>query len=275
MNSVVLTRCKQSITFVFHRNAMYSNDDLTPDSKSPTRTDGNGYPAPSPPVWCVIYILTIYIYRGSVCLVEGTSMTKTPRVDNDALLAAGLELMKQNGKPLTKQLGFGRAMMYTLANGETVRVRTCNDHILIVLADQPSEEARLNIEGTDWLLMVMPEIERTPGKVRAYLVPTDVAVEAVRTAHKGWLDTNPNTKGANKTWALWFRKDAPANRSNDFETKWSQYRLQGEADTQSVNVSESADTGNVKTEVEYARQRISKAAGVAPEAVKITIEFGL
>jgi hypothetical protein len=202
-------------------------------------------------------------------------MTKTPRVDNDALLAAGLELMKQNGKPLTKQLGFGRAMMYTLANGETVRVRTCNDHILIVVADQPSGEARLNIEGTDWLLVVMPEIERTPGKARAYLVPTDVAVEAVRTAHKEWLDTDPNTKGANKTWALWFCKNAPANRSNDFETKWSQYRLQGEADTKSGSVSETADTGNVKTEVEYARQRISKAAGVAPDAVKITIEFGL
>lgn len=202
-------------------------------------------------------------------------MTKTPRVDNDALLAAGLELMKQNDKSLTKRLGFGRAMMYSLANGETVRVRTCNDHILIVLADQPSGEARLNIEGTQWLLVVMPEIERTPGKVRAYLVPTDVAVEGVRTAHKKWLDTNPNTKGANRTWALWFRKGGPANGSNDFERKWSQYRLEGEADTQFVSVGATAGTGNVKTEVEYARQRISKAAGVAPEAVKITIEFGV
>jgi hypothetical protein len=202
-------------------------------------------------------------------------MTKTPRVDNDALLAAGLELMRQNGKPVTKQLGFGRSMMYKLPNGETVRVRTCNDHILIALADKPSAEARLNIEGTDWLLLVMPEIERTPGNVIAYLVPTNVAVETVRTAHKAWLDSDPNTKGANKTWALWFRKDAPADRSSDYATKWSQYRLQGEADTRLVGVSEMADTGNVKSEVEHARQRISKAAGVAPDAVKITIEFGL
>jgi hypothetical protein len=201
-------------------------------------------------------------------------MTKTPRVDNDTLLAAGLELMKQNGKPLTKQLGFGRSMMYTLANGETVRVRTCNDHILIVLSDRHSGTGKLNIEGTDWLLVVMPEIERTPGKVKCYLVPTIEAAKAARSTHQAWLDSSPNTNGDNRTWNLWFRKNGP-EKANDFETKWSQFRLQGEADTQSLSVSETADTGNVKTEVEYARQRISKAAGVAPDAVKITIQFGL
>src|SRR5260370_41034626 len=120
-------------------------------------------------------------------------------VDNDALLAAGLDLMRKNGKPLTKILGTGRSMRYTLANGETVRVRTCNDAILIVLADKPSgSDAKLNIEGTDWLLVVMPEVERTPGNIRAYLVPSSVAVEATRRSHDRWLNSNPNTKGGNR-----------------------------------------------------------------------------
>jgi hypothetical protein len=40
MNEGILTHCKQSRTFVFQCNAMYSKDDITPDSKSAARTDG-------------------------------------------------------------------------------------------------------------------------------------------------------------------------------------------------------------------------------------------
>jgi hypothetical protein len=201
-------------------------------------------------------------------------MTKSPRIPNDDLLAAGLAVMKQNGRELTKLPGFGRSMMYSLSNAETVRVRTCNDHILIVLGDQPSGEARLNIEGTDWLLVVMPEIERTPGRVRTYLVPTVVAAEAARRTHQAWLDTNPNTKGSNTTWNLWFSADGPS-KANNFDTYWKQYLLKGDADTrETVSMGDTGD-GSVKTEVETARQRISRAAGVTPTAVRISIDFGL
>src|SRR5260370_31256319 len=120
-------------------------------------------------------------------------MPKTPRVDNESLLAIGLDMMRQEGKALAKLQSSGRSMLYALPNGETVRVRTCNDHILIVLADRPDDSAKLNIEGTDWLLIVMPEIERTPGRVIAYLVPTTGAVVAARRTHQDWLSTQPNT----------------------------------------------------------------------------------
>ena len=47
----------------------------------------------------------------------------------------------------------------------------------------------------------------------------------------------PNTRGNNKTWNLWFRRDArePVNVWNDFDTKWAEYRLAGEAVTQPVD----------------------------------------
>jgi hypothetical protein len=206
------------------------------------------------------------------------------RIPNEKLLAAGLDLAAQNGKLLTKLDSFGGSMRYKTADGKIVRVRTCNDHILIVVADKPSSDAKLNIEGTDYLLIVMPEIQRTPGKVRAYLIPTEVAVKASRRSHQAWLDSNPNTNGANKTFCLWFRKNGKTKLSSDYETKWAEYRLAGEASTEiasnggsaggSTPVSGSTD-GSVKAEVEMARQRISKAAGVAPDAVKITIQFGL
>jgi hypothetical protein len=214
-------------------------------------------------------------------------MTKSPRVSNDALLAAGLDLMRQNGRPLTKVESFGRAMMYQLPDSKSVRVRTCNDHILIVLASKASKNAKLNIEGTDFLLIVMPEIERTPGKVKAYLVPTKDAVEASRKGQQVWLDSKPNTKGDNKTWNIWFRRDPnePENIWNDYATKWAEYQLKGEAFTHSVNVDGTkavtavnsvtaiGTDGSFKAVVETARQMISKAAGVPLDAVKITVGF--
>jgi hypothetical protein len=216
-------------------------------------------------------------------------MTKSPRIPNDDLLAAGLDLMQQNGMTLTKIDSFGRSMMYKLTDSKSVRVRTCNDHILIVLADKPSKDAKLNIEGTDYLLIVMPEVERTPGKVKAYLVPTKVAVEASRKGQQVWLDSNPNTKGDNRTWNLWFRKDAneQPNIWNDYATKWAEYQLKGQAFTRSVNVpvnglnavaaansvTATGTDGSFKAVIETARQMVSNAAGVPLDAVKITIGF--
>jgi len=201
-------------------------------------------------------------------------MPKTPRIDNDVLLEAGLDMMRRIGKPLTRIPGFGRAMMYSLPNGERVRVRTCNDHILIVVADRPAVNASLNIEGTEWLLIVMPEVERTPGKVIGYLVPTQVAVDAARLTHQTWLQTQPNTRGSNTTWNLWFDEGGPS-KANNFANKWKQYRLEfDDVSSDQIVTSDAGQTGSVKAEVEAARQRISKAAGVSPAAVKITIEFG-
>src|SRR5436305_699929 len=97
------------------------------------------------------------------------------RVDSSELLEAGLALMRRGGKPLTRMPTKGRAMLYQLSNGETLRVRTCNDHVLIVVGDSPEPESMSNIEGTDWLLVVMPEIERTRGRVLAYLIPASEA----------------------------------------------------------------------------------------------------
>lgn len=195
------------------------------------------------------------------------------KIENSDLVGAGLAAMAAAGRPLTRQPSKGRAMIYALPNGETVRMRTCNDHVLLVVADRPSADAKLNIEGTDWILMVMPQVERTPGKVDCYLLPTaEVEAEARRT-HQVWLDSNPKTGGDNKTWNLWFRSDGPG-KANDYARKWQQYRL-NEAVTANLGARIELRSGatNVKAEVENARKRIAEAAGVPVEAVKITINF--
>ena len=209
-------------------------------------------------------------------------MAKLDRVDNDVLRDAGLELMRLNGKPLTKRPSPGRAMLYAMPDGQSVRVRTCNDHILVVVADKPTTDARLNIQGTDWLLIVMPEIERAQGKVIAYLVPTSEAEEAVRESHRAWLASNPNTKGQNTTWNLWFGQSRSGmtgrKQKRGYAEKWSRFRLEGDISTKEfagTNVGHASETGSIQTEVEDARRRIAHAASVSVDAVKISIDFTL
>jgi len=195
------------------------------------------------------------------------------KVSNQALLEAGLAAVRATGKSMQKMQTSSRAMKYQLDNGETVRVRTCNDHVLVVLADSAEQSAALNIEGTDHLLIVMPAVPRTEGSVIAYLVPTVAAIEAVRQAHADWLKTNPSTKGNNRTWTIWFG-DGPAAYSG-FAQKWSQYRLPTTEST--VAVSHVIDSGHGRDTrplgmvIAEARKAIAEAAGVAVEAVKITV----
>src|SRR4051812_20285860 len=103
------------------------------------------------------------------------------RVPNELLAEAGLKLMAQLGRPLRRAPTKGRAMIYQLPDKKTVRLRTSNDHLLVVLANSDdADAARVNVDGTDFLLVVMPERQRTPGPIVAYLVPVKVAVEACR-----------------------------------------------------------------------------------------------
>lgn len=193
-----------------------------------------------------------------------------PHVSNQVLVDAGLALMKSAGRPLTRVATGSRAMMFRLESGETVRIRTCNDHILVVLADSPKPAAGLNIEGTDYLLIIMPRVPRTEGPVDAYLVPTRIAVEAARRTHSEWLASKPATQGNNRTWNLWF-DDAP--KAGGFARSWAKYRLPGEASTLDGERDKPAQQGNrsLGEVIAAARREIASAAGVSIEAVKISV----
>ncbi|MCY4228204.1 MAG: hypothetical protein OXF20_11050 [Gammaproteobacteria bacterium] len=197
------------------------------------------------------------------------------KINNRELLNAGLKLMQANGTPLMEIPSRGRSMLYELPNGETVRIRTCNDHILIVVADSPNIEANLNIQGTDWLLIVMPEKVRSYGKVIAYFVPTSIALEEVRKSHQDWLLSNPNTKGNNTTWNLWFDDFGSVNPGREgkqgYAKKWAEYRL--DFNIQIGTTNNKVEYQNIRKEVEIARQRIAGAASVPHEAVTISINF--
>lgn len=200
------------------------------------------------------------------------------KVPNFELLQAGLVLSEQAGSPLQRIESRGRSMIFKTSDNRTVRVRTCNDHVLVALADSSSPSAKLNIEGTDDLLIVMPETPRSRGPVIAYLVPTTVAVEAVRNTHADWLASDPRTKGDNRTWNIWF-DDLGPSKANGFAKKWSNYRLPGSVDLSKDNQSERSlsktnGAGNVLGKViADAKRQIASAAGVPETAIRITIDL--
>lgn len=208
------------------------------------------------------------------------NLPKGPRVDKNELLNAGLALMAQNGKPLTKRPSRGTAKLYSLSNGESVRIRTCNDHILITVADHPGKGARLNIEGTDWILLILPEVPRTPGATRAYLLPTDEVVQDVRDAHDRWLDSQPNTGGDNTTWNVRLDDRGPAYL-NGYARKWAKYLLQNESRMYPVSKATlpkahaHGSASSLRDEISLARQHIARIAGVSEDAVRISIDFGV
>jgi hypothetical protein len=198
------------------------------------------------------------------------------KVPNAELLQAGLELMRQTGKPLERQKTKGRAMIYTTPEAQTVRVRTCNDHVLITVANSAEEGAALNIEGTDYLLILMPETPRTRGPIVGYLVPTEAAVQAARATHKEWLASNPRTSGHNRTWNIWFDDTEPAQLGG-YGRKWARYRVLGSLDIRPPARSQSIPKTNGPIKlgevIANAKRAIAAVAGVPESSVRITIDL--
>lgn len=195
-----------------------------------------------------------------------------PRVDNSDLLTAGLTAMTSAGVSLVPVQSGTRAKIYRTNEGKTVRVRTCNDHVLIALAETTESDAKLNIEGTDYLLIVMPEVPRSPGPVMVFFVPTPTVVEAVREAHAHWLASNPSTKGENRTWNLWFDDD-DSSPGGGFASLWEKYKVASPVSDVGRPSSPSPDRPMTLGEIiAEAKRKIAGAAGVAESAIKISIE---
>jgi hypothetical protein len=109
----------------------------------------------------------------------------------------------------------------------------------------------------------------------AYLVPTEVVVEAARTSHADWLRSNPATNGQNRTWNLWFDDDGPV-KANGFRKKWAEYRLGGNTEftpAATNGLSESSGNPKLGDVIADAKRRIAIAAGIPEGAVKISIDL--
>jgi hypothetical protein len=135
-----------------------------------------------------------------------------------------IEAMEKFGRPIERCSGVGSKQLFEDPAGETVCLRTHNDRRLVVTTSSTEPNAKLDIEGTNYLLIAMPQSRREHGPTDVYLVPTPVAAQAIRKAHEAWLSTSPNTKGSNTTWKLEFDQTKYDWESN-FAAKWLEYRI--------------------------------------------------
>ncbi|WP_441280271.1 hypothetical protein [Bradyrhizobium sp. 63_E2_N1_3] len=198
------------------------------------------------------------------------------RISNSQLLNAGVSLMEGAGKPLKPvSTTDGRVKKYLLPDGRTVRGRTCNLHQVPMVRtktevsyDGIPERILRGVKETDFILAAVPEVERTPGSIKAFLIPTEVVLEQIHAAERV----------GRKDWSL---------RLN--EPIWAKYRLPGTAYSATIPSDSEADDMDEEPETEgetapirslslgeviaNARQAIAEVAGVPVSAVKISIDL--
>lgn len=140
----------------------------------------------------------------------------------DKIRNATLMIAAEAGHKLNRRQG--RALVYGLPDGRTVRLRTTTHRCLQVTATSPDmDRAALDIEGVDFLLFGATESGGDTDTVEAYLIPSDIAAADVRAAHKAWLAAGATTKGENLKPAIWLDRAIPT--SDKFSMKWAKYRI--------------------------------------------------
>jgi len=146
------------------------------------------------------------------------------KLTTESLRHAGLLLAELAGHSLHHVGGGTKKQIYKDKEGHDVRLRTTNDRVLTVRGSDPDpSEADLDIDGCDFVLIVMPTEKRQQGLIEAYWVPTPVAANTLRSAHNAWLDSQPRTSRENRTFSVWF--DTGVADSGMLRDKWRQYRI--------------------------------------------------
>jgi hypothetical protein len=192
-------------------------------------------------------------------------------IPNEKLRQAFIGLMARKGRSIERVIGppsRGPAKeVYRLPDGQTLRLRTNNKPALMARTESSALDAPLPFEGEDFVGVAFPS-ERA-GFVLGYLVPTSVAVRAMRDGYREWLGSDNRGRGDNKTRVLRFDGDSQS-LSHDYANRWSEYCL-GEIEVDAPPAAGRSTA--LDLEVANARRRIAAAAGKPESAVRIAIDY--
>jgi hypothetical protein len=189
------------------------------------------------------------------------------------LRKAFISLMDQTGRPLLRvderQRSRGPAKeVYALPDGKTLRLRTNNMPALMVRVEDGSVDVPLPFENEDFVGIAFPAINKTD-TVIGYLVPTAVAAEAIRTAHRKWLAAKKSRSRDNNTRVLKFSGDTDLPWLG-YAKRWEEYCI-GEIKIGDHPVA--AAVNALDLEIANARRRIAAVAGKPESAIRISIDF--
>jgi hypothetical protein len=176
-----------------------------------------------------------------------------------------VSFLSQTGRPLERFQGVtGRRgpvkEIYRMTNGQTVRLRTNRKRALMTVADGPNPNDALNFEGQqDFIGLAIPGQR---GSVESFLVPSDVAVEALRKAHRERL-ANGHTGSTSDVRAIQLRRRC-ATGLGGISHKWAPYRLAAATPT---------TRSNLEQVIADSRRAIAAAAGKPESAISISIAY--
>lgn len=163
-------------------------------------------------------------FDGSRGVRGACEMIEASQFSTEALRSIGLAAMERSGRVLTRVASERRGQLYVMPDGCRVRLRTNNDRRVIVTTDDTRSDAKLDLDGCDFVLLVVPKQRRQRGPIEVYLVPFSEVQAAFATAHADWLASLPKTRGQNHTWQLFFDEGKPASAAS-FADKWRAYRI--------------------------------------------------
>ena len=186
--------------------------------------------------------------------------------DTGMLRQAFREAMSRAGQPVKRQQGAvdsrGRTTQtYRTRNSQTIRLMTNRTRALTTVADGFAAEDAMNLEGQQAFIgLAVPGLH---GSVECFLVPTDEAVEHLRSAHRSWLAAHPGS--ASDARAIRFDGD-PQLAWEGFAEKWAQFRLPAATFATSRRP-------NLEQTIADSRRLIAAQVGRPESAVRISIDY--
>jgi len=211
------------------------------------------------------------------------------KIPNKVLRLCALDIMENSDLPIKEVPSPGRSMIYKLSSGETVRLRTSNDPVLVVAVEPSDVGPKLNIEGTDKLLLVMPEqpLNRWENIV-GYLMPTSEVIAAIKSSYPKFFDRQTNRLKTKQALTLSFEDSGKP--SGGFEGKWERYLLpmkcparafqdevkpvQKVKKVSSPRQRPKGQPETVNDVIAEARERISEITKVPIKSVKVSVSLG-
>lgn len=147
-----------------------------------------------------------------------------PKMHTETLQSAGLKILASHNLKLVHD-ATKRGKIFRTQDGRSVRVRTnIKRSIPCKSQDTNLRRGTLDIEGTEFICLIVPKSAGNAAEVEVYFMPTSIAVREVKEAHIKWLEYG-KSKGTNFTPALCLDR-VPSGKEKNLNDLWSEYRFE-------------------------------------------------
>jgi len=186
--------------------------------------------------------------------------------DTRMLRQAFRDAMSRAGQPVKRVRGVvdsrGRMIeVYRTPRGQTVRLMTNRRPALMTVAEGFGIQDAINFEGEQGFIGIA--VPTANGSVECFLVPTDEAVERLRSAYRSWLAAHPDS--ASDVRAVRFDGNSQLAWER-FSEKWARFRLPAATSPASMRPS-------LEQIIAESRRVIAAQVGRPESAVRISIDY--